>query len=1236
MKLFSEKLTKYKFIILPVFTLVEISSFILIFVEYKSPYLKVFDDAKIVAINKTISITHTLNEIIKLSLHRYLQDLKLAGKHMSFLLNNEINNKSQFYQNLMKDGDKKIYYATLEELKDKFPYYYNEDERRFLYLDKYNNDYIKNKSKTQNLMDELMNKSIHHELNAISYYKANGNLSDINNDSVKKLSAKYLISILKTNFIKRFSVKGSNLELLSYFILINDEIYLYPPEAYNNSLIYLTRNTYKCNDNNNTFPLCIYNQIISNIKNLTITRNISINEHLFPIITNLKSDYEKVLNFLCLRIPFGQKMNMSDYSYAPFLCMEINYTKVFEEIHFKRKEAINLIFFSMDFIPIYTDKSEVYEDIKKVFNDTKFGNYSINVLKKFSFFHFLYVDIFKEPSLLKKHEISMEDILQEFDIIKRKIFSAIAIFRNTKNEYFTLDIEKTICKSDIYYNSKKCSKDTVLLVIYPLRIDFNAINSYYIEDPNIALNQTLFYSMSFIDNNYNYMKWKINQIVVIIIIKLFLFYFISSMCLIFLYFIFVQIFYEKEYSPINELLYIIKGGSFFDIKDKNEILQKKQGMKMEPNNKEMHEIKNLFDYLVKTMLLKINLEQNRNNTSKKEEKEKNKKNQINSIHNIKANNALTNKNNIDTLNEYMDLINNINNAEIKIMFGFIISYDHFRKGFYKLSENEFKNLIIDMNLYQNKLSNKNENNDSKLKDSISRCSKISYLNEYSLTNELSETTLPIIKVKLMAQKIYYLYALSIYNQERIKASGDKKYNKDNAKKRYEEAIKYFIECKNVSILLGTDTIRQIFSLIMISKCYIELKNYKESMININEALLLYSDLQKAFKDKPYFNPKIMMFTENYIFQSIMLTMAQTTYNFNKYPQSCWILMKMIETSPFIFNMIHFQSSFLLYNCLSQIEILNNLPFRQTDKYKKKMSKMFARINVRLLNKEKNAYKDSRSSGNTNNLVSNPSATNTQVNNISISYENMNQSNLKKVNKNKEMYTNKYSISVSSLNHFSRNRYKNITLCISEKLIQEINGDELKDVIIKFFKKCFSNGIEEDKFGFIQFSCNGKKTISIKSDSIEIFLQKLEMNKMAFKINDALTQNNNEIQFMEFSNLFLSIIKSHKQSNYEDRGDNIIIIFINTSDIRFNGEKECVDTINELNNNNYSVILFTYDNEIEPEKIEGIYSFVYGLNDGHFFKAKNYQQIKQVFMNFCVKDSQEKFNNYNYEITDFML
>ena len=267
----------------------------------------------------------------------------------------------------------------------------------------------------------------------------------------------------------------------------------------------------------------------------------------------------------------------------------------------------------------------------------------------------------------------------------------------------------------------------------------------------------------------------------------------------------------------------------------------------------------------------------------------------------------------------MDLVKNINNHEILIMFIFIISFNYFRKGLYRLSEYELKNLIIMVDKYKSKLFNTNEDNDSKIKDSISRCSKIFYLNEYSLTNELSENIMHIIKVKLLIQKIYYLFALSIFNQEKLKSNSNKKYNKEKAKLRIEEAIKYFDKCKNISISLGTDTIRQIFSLIMISKCYIELKNYNESMININEALLIFSELQKSLKDKPYFNPKIMMFTENYIFQNIMLTIAQITYSFNKYPQSCWILMKMIDTSPFVFNSIHFQACLLLYNCLNQIE-----------------------------------------------------------------------------------------------------------------------------------------------------------------------------------------------------------------------------------------------------------------------------------------------------------------------------
>ena len=421
---------------------------------------------------------------------------------------------------------------------------------------------------------------------------------------------------------------------------------------------------------------------------------------------------------------------------------------------------------------------------------------------------------------------------------------------------------------------------------------------------------------------------------------------------------------------------------------------------------------------------------------------------------------------------------------------------------------------------------------------------------------------------------------------------------------------------------------------MISKCYLELKNYKESMININEALLFFTDLRKVIKDKQYFNPKAMIFTENYIFQSIILTIGQITFNFNKYNESCWILMKMIETSPFVFDNIHFQACNLLSNCLAQISSINNIPLRQIDKYQNKINKMLARINSRLFNKKSNENIDIKSNTNTNKLT----MSNTKKSTISNSFENFgNPSRFKqKMTRNKELNFNKKSLSINSSNYLPKNRNKNIILCISEKYIKGIKTNEFKYVLIKFFKKFFSNGKEEDKFSFIQFSYNGKKTISINSYLLENFLQKLESNKIAFKANNEFNKNYFNIQFLELSNLFMSIVKSHKKINYENRGDNIILLFINTSDIRFNGQKECVDTINELNNNNYTVIIFTCDNEISEEKIEGIYSFINGLNDGHFFKIKNYQQIKQVLMNLSVKIAQEKFKNYNYEITDYML
>ena len=1275
MKLISDYLNRLKIIILFTVFALEMLLFVIVINLYRPIYKKTFEITKNHTINKTISATKTLNEIIKITLYRYLCDLKLIGKHMSFLGNEENDSKyikrsSNYYKNILINEDKKIVYGSMEELKKikELEKFYNEEKEKYDYISIYNKEYI-DTGKQSKIINYLVNKSMHPELNMIAYYKSNNshyNISLLNENKIR--AAKYIISILKTNFIRRFITRGINYEFMNYFLFIEDEMYIYPPEAFNNTHIFSfsQKNSFDCKNNTilYNFPKCIYTYM-NNPKNNFVSE---IPGFFRPSLFESKLEYDEISINFCLNIPFEKDFDLINLSYNPFLCMEMNFTKFFYNNNFEQKEAFEFLLFIIDLeeindiIPIYNHKKEKYEEIKNVFKDEKFKKYTINpnqtINKVYSLFHFLYIDIFKDPNSLYNLKCSVEDIINEYEEIKTIIFQELTKFSNNisyiggnedgieleiNSEYKVIDIEKTVCKNDIYNNNMTCLKDTFLFIIYPIYGNFSLVNDYFLEDQRFPVDLPLFFSLSIISNNNNYMDWKIKNIMRVKIMKLFLFYLISSISVIFIYFILVQLFYEIKYNLINEITNIIGDGRFFEIKDKNEILQKKELISLRPNNKDMAEIKNLFDHLVKAMILKFNFEEKKINCINNDVSFNNKMKKIKNIKNSKNKN--NNNSNLDNFSEFMDLIKNQNNPETKIMCLFIIAYVHFKEGYFKLAENEFKNLLLEINAYERKISNKNEDSDSKLKDSISRCSKISYLNEYSLTNEMNETTLPIIKAKLLKQKILYLYAFCIYNQEKTKNSSininnvneNKKNNKELVKKRFEEAIKYFSECRNISTLLGTDTIREIFSLIMISKCYIELKDYKESMININEALLLFSDLQKSFKDKNFFDPKIMLFAENFIFQSIMLSIAQTTFICNKIPESCWILMKIIETSPFIYNNIHHMACFMLNNCLRQMESNSNIAPRQIDKYRKNINKIFARINIRMLNKEKLINKELKLNTNitATNITSNPSIANTQVNSLSVP-ENHG-SNLKRLINKKDIYTNKVnSTSMSSSNPFYRNKNKNITLCISEKIIMNINGEELKDVLIKFYQKCFSNSTDDDKFGFIQFSCNGKKTISIRSEPLDYFLQKLESNKGAFQLNENYNKSTNEIQFMEFSNLFFSIIKSQKQQNIEDRCDHIIIIFINTEDIRFNGKKECVDTINELNSNNYTLIIFTYDTNISCAKIDSIHSFLCGLNDGHFFQIKNYQQIKQVLMNFSIKESQEKFVNYDYEITDYML
>ena len=74
--------------------------------------------------------------------------------------------------------------------------------------------------------------------------------------------------------------------------------------------------------------------------------------------------------------------------------------------------------------------------------------------------------------------------------------------------------------------------------------------------------------------------------------------------------------------------------------------------------------------------------------------------------------------------------------------------------------------------------------------------------------------------------------------------------------------------------------------------------------------------------------------------------------------------------------------------------------------------------------------------------------------------------------------------------FLLKKSKLITICISEKVIVNLNGTELKDVLVKYLQKFFIPN-DNDLFSFIQFTFNGKKSIYLKPERLDFFLKRFQ-------------------------------------------------------------------------------------------------------------------------------------------------
>ena len=276
------------------------------------------------------------------------------------------------------------------------------------------------------------------------------------------------------------------------------------------------------------------------------------------------------------------------------------------------------------------------------------------------------------------------------------------------------------------------------------------------------------------------------------------------------------------------------------------------------------------------------------------------------------------------------LIEKIKDKNIKGICNSLFGILHFNNNLFNLSENEFQLTINFIKEIEKQLRIEGKYEDNKIKDEIKRSSNVLYLNEFSKFNNIDEYMQDIIYLNIYKQRFIYFYAMTKYklansiNKEnndyvsRINKSNNKR-DKQKRDDYLYEAIKYFNECKKINELFGINQIKIIYSLIMSSKCYLNLKDYKNSIIKINEALNLYFDFSKTFNDyhSIKYNPKVMLFVETNIFHHILFTISNICSVFNKTSANNWIILKIFETSPFIISNVHYISGYNLINFLQK-------------------------------------------------------------------------------------------------------------------------------------------------------------------------------------------------------------------------------------------------------------------------------------------------------------------------------
>ena len=539
--------------------------------------------------NKSIEAVQKYEEYAKNYLSKYLTDLKIISLH-SILFNI---NRTDDNNNNLNNENKKIYIATLEELnkiEDLRKYQSNEGN---LYVNKYGKEF-ENFTDTNKILNNLFNN--HSELDSIGYYNPDS-LNEIDLYEYEKKAIKNIMSIFKSIYIKRYLIKRKNTDYIRLFIVNQNKIFIYPPTAYNLTQTYFFNNINReANCINVTFPKCFYDYAIS------LSR-----EYNHIMFINEKMNHQISYGSACLRMRY-----LKNQTEDSIICEEIEYLKIFQPLlYFNQidKYEFGIFIHQNDNIyPIINSDEKSYDLITKHYNIT---NNTLHTLisdgysKLFTFFLFFYYNFSECLEIHPELQVDWKLIDEEYEEAISKIRTKLKNFNYSKgnnNNYIEVDFNKTICRKKLLKKEYEIVKDQFKMLIYPVFLEVKALDNNYIEVSNITIKNLLsFYIYSIVSTNPKLNEEKLKTIINIKMKRTVTLFFLMSFSVLSLFIIFISFISQISLNPIYELLNQLKNLEIRRGNIKDYILDED---KIKAPNKEIVELKDIYDFMRKILIIK--------------------------------------------------------------------------------------------------------------------------------------------------------------------------------------------------------------------------------------------------------------------------------------------------------------------------------------------------------------------------------------------------------------------------------------------------------------------------------------------------------------------------------------------------------------------------------------------------------------------------------------------------------